>query len=78
MTIFIKHKCNTGRECIFSSSRRREISEARSIISYLAINDMPCEVPRIAEVYMMKKMRRRVGKILNSVEITSLGGLQCL
>jgi len=35
---------------------------------------MPCEVPRIAEVYMMKKMRRRVGKILNSIEITSLGG----
>jgi hypothetical protein len=27
-------------ESIFSASRRREISEARSIISYLAINDM--------------------------------------
>ncbi len=28
-------------ESILSASRRREISEARSIISYLAINDMP-------------------------------------
>jgi len=28
-------------ESIFSSSRRREISEARAIISCLAINDMP-------------------------------------
>jgi len=35
---------------------------------------LPREVPRIAEVYVKKKMRRRVGKILNSVEITSLGG----
>ena len=28
-------------ESILSASRRRDISEARSIISYLAINDMP-------------------------------------
>ena len=31
---------NLKEQSIFSASRRREISEARSIISYLAINDM--------------------------------------
>ena len=36
-------------ESIFSANRRREISEARSIISYLAINDLPAPLspPRL-------------------------------
>ena len=60
-------------ESIFSASRRREISEARSIISYLAINDMgysASEVGRFLSISRVNAGRgaKRGQKVLDKYE----------